>query len=51
MIYTGYFQKLSHSKYVDIESVDREIYAAIKLSIDYLKCEKSVECLTLFALS
>ncbi|KAJ8449978.1 hypothetical protein Cgig2_029340 [Carnegiea gigantea] len=48
--YDDAIRKLSHSAYADIESVDREIYPAIKLSVDYLKCEETVGCLTLFSL-
>ncbi|KAJ8449982.1 hypothetical protein Cgig2_029344 [Carnegiea gigantea] len=48
--YDDAIRKLSHSAYADIESVDREIYPAIKLSVDYLNCKETVGCLTLFSL-
>ncbi|CAO2817928.1 unnamed protein product [Amaranthus hypochondriacus] len=48
--YEDAVQKLSKSRFVEIESVDRDIYACLKMSFDYLEDEISQKCFLLCSL-
>ncbi|XP_057516525.1 disease resistance protein At4g27190-like isoform X3 [Amaranthus tricolor] len=48
--YEDAVQKLSKSRFAEIESVDRDIYACLKMSFDYLEDEISQKCFLLCSL-